>query len=125
VVCKNNMDELTEGYVINRGEGFEENPRAEFEKLGTLPTLPDCLYAPEKGVVHGTAFGEAEFKKMADHGMSLVWSPRSNVFLYGAGTDYTKTTDIKMALGLGINVALAPDWSLGGSQNLLDELKFA
>jgi hypothetical protein len=25
----------------------------------------------------------------------------------------------------GINVALAPDWSIGGSQNLLDELRFA
>ncbi|MFO0567463.1 MAG: amidohydrolase family protein [Polyangiaceae bacterium] len=29
---------------------------------------------------------------MAQHGMGLVWSPRSNVFLYGAGTDYTKTS---------------------------------
>jgi hypothetical protein len=25
----------------------------------------------------------------------------------------------------GINVALGPDWSLGGSQNMLDELRFA
>jgi len=52
---------------------------------------------------------------MADHGMGLVWSPRSNVFLYGAGTDYTKTTDVKMAVGLGIHVARATDWALVGS----------
>ena len=57
--------------------------------------------------------------------MSLVWSPRSNVFLYGGGTDLTKTTNIPLALAKGINVALAPDWSIGGSQNLLDELRFA
>lgn len=124
-VCQKFAEDLTDAYVIHRGEGVDETSRAEFDKLGTLTTTPGCLYAPETTVVHGTAFGEAEFKIMADSGMSLVWSPRSNVFLYGAGTDYTKTTDVKMALGLGINVALAPDWSLGGSPNLLSELKFA
>ena len=124
-VCQKYAEDVTDAYVIHRGEGVDETSRAEFDELGTLTTTPGCLYAPETTVVHGTAFGEAEFKIMADSGMSLVWSPRSNVFLYGAGTDYTKTTDVKMALGLGINVALAPDWSMGGSPNLLAELKFA
>ncbi len=124
-VCQKFADDLTDAYVIHRGEGVDDKSRAEFDELGTLTTEPGCLYAPETTVVHGTAFGAPEFKIMADNGMSLVWSPRSNVFLYGAGTDYTKTTDVKMALGLGINVALAPDWSLGGSPNLLSELKFA
>ena len=41
------------------------------------------------------------------------------------GTDLTKTANIPLALAKGINVALAPDWSIGGSQNLLDELRFA
>lgn len=124
-VCQKFADDVTDAYVIHRGEGVDETSRAEFDKLGTLTTEPGCLYAPETTIVHGTAFGEAEFQTMAEHGMSLVWSPRSNVFLYGAGTDYTKTTDVKRALELGINVALAPDWSLGGSPNLLSELKFA
>lgn len=124
-VCQNYRDDATDAYVIHRGEGVDEYSRSEFDKLGTLTTEPGCLYAPETTIVHGTAFGAAEFQIMADKGMSLVWSPRSNVFLYGGGTDYTKTTDVEMALGLGINVALAPDWSLGGSPNLLDELKFA
>lgn len=124
-VCQKYADDATDAYVIHRGEGVDEYSRAEFDKLGTLTTEPGCLYAPETTIVHGTAFGEPEFKIMADNGMSLVWSPKSNVFLYGAGTDYTKTTDVQMALGMGINVALAPDWSLGGSPNLLAELKFA
>ena len=75
--------------------------------------------------MHGVGFGEAEFTTMAASGMSLVWSPQSNVFLYGGGTDLTKTANIPLALQRGINVALAPDWSIGGSQNLLDELRFA
>ena len=51
--------------------------------------------------------------------MKLTWSPASNVALYGA------TTNIPLALDNGILVALAPDWSMGGSQNMLDELRFA
>jgi hypothetical protein len=57
--------------------------------------------------------------------MSLVWSPRSNIFLYGGGVDLTKTANVPLAISKGVNVALAPDWSIGGSQNLLDELRFA
>ncbi|HRI66997.1 MAG TPA: amidohydrolase family protein [Polyangium sp.] len=124
-VCQKFADDATDAYIIHRGEGIDEYSRSEFDKLGLLTTTPNCLYAPETAIVHGTAFGTAEFQIMADHGMGLVWSPRSNVFLYGAGTDYTKTTDVKTALGLGINVALAPDWSIGGSANLLEELQFA
>jgi 5-methylthioadenosine/S-adenosylhomocysteine deaminase len=51
--------------------------------------------------------------------MSLTWSPASNVALYGA------TANIPAALDAGVTVALAPDWSMGGSQNLLDEMRFA
>jgi hypothetical protein len=51
--------------------------------------------------------------------MKLTWSPASNVALYGA------TTNVPLALDNGILVALAPDWSMGGSQNMLDELRFA
>ncbi len=62
---------------------------------------------------------------MATDGMSLTWSPRSNVFLYGGGVDLTKTTDIPLAVAHGLNISIAPDWSIGGSQNVLDELRFA
>jgi 5-methylthioadenosine/S-adenosylhomocysteine deaminase len=124
-VCNNFDSGATDTYVIHVGEGIDERSRAEFDKLGTITTEDACLYAPQTAIIHGTAFGNAELQTMADHGMSLVWSPRSNVFLYGGGTDLSKTTNIPLALAKGINVALAPDWSLGGSQNLLDELRYA
>ena len=124
-VCTNFVADKTDAYVIHCGEGVDETARNEFATLGTTTTPDDCLYAGETTIVHGTAFGLEEFTIMAERGMSLVWSPRSNVFLYGGGTDFTKTTDVPLAMSLGINVALAPDWSLGGSQNLLDELRFA
>lgn len=56
---------------------------------------------------------------MAAAGMKLTWSPASNVALYGT------TTDIPAALAAGVVVSIGPDWSMGGSQNLLDELRFA
>jgi 5-methylthioadenosine/S-adenosylhomocysteine deaminase len=124
-VCGNLADGSTDAYVIHVGEGVDATARAEWNKLGTVTSVDGCLYDPRTTIVHGTALGEAELAAVAAHGISLVWSPRSNVFLYGGGTDLTKTANIPAALAMGINVALAPDWSIGGSQNLLDELRFA
>jgi 5-methylthioadenosine/S-adenosylhomocysteine deaminase len=84
-----------------------------------LTTTPECLFAPQTTITHGTAFGAAEFAIMKAKGMKLTWSPASNVALYGA------TTNIPLALDNGILVSLAPDWSMGGSQNMLDEVRFA
>jgi hypothetical protein len=56
---------------------------------------------------------------MAQNNMCLVWSPKTNNVLYG------ETTDILCALDTGVTVALGPDWSITGSDNLLEELKVA
>jgi cytosine/adenosine deaminase-related metal-dependent hydrolase len=124
-VCSNLSDGSTHAYLIHIAEGTDASALAEFAKLGTITTDAGCLYAPQTTIVHGTALTANEFAVMADAGMGLTWSPRSNVFLYGAGTDLSQTTDVPAALALGLNVSLAPDWSIGGSPNLLDELRFA
>ncbi|MCA9701843.1 MAG: amidohydrolase family protein, partial [Myxococcales bacterium] len=124
-VCANFEDGSTDAYLVNVGEGVDDVALSELDDLYTAPTIDGCLFDPRTAVVQGTAFGEMEFDLMAANGMGLVWSPRSNVFLYGGQDDLTKTTNIPLALAKGINVSLAPDWSLGGSQNLLDELRFA
>ena len=118
-VCSNYASGKTSAYLIHVGEGTDDAARAEFAKLGAATTTPDCLYAPGTAITHGTSFGAAEFTTMKGAGMKLTWSPASNVALYNA------TTDIPTALDNGLVVALAPDWSMGGSQNMLDELRFA
>jgi 5-methylthioadenosine/S-adenosylhomocysteine deaminase len=70
-------------------------------------------------LIHGVPLSRADFDAMAAAGTSLVWSPRSNLELYGA------TADIDAALDAGVTIALAPDWALTGSSNVLDELKVA
>jgi cytosine/adenosine deaminase-related metal-dependent hydrolase len=118
-VCTNFTSMKTDAYLIHCGEGTDAPSLAEFAKLGSLTTDAGCLYAPETVITHGTAFTANEFGQMAGAGMKLTWSPKSNVALYAA------TTDIPAALDAGVLVTLAPDWSMGGSQNILDEMRFA
>jgi 5-methylthioadenosine/S-adenosylhomocysteine deaminase len=70
-------------------------------------------------VIHGVALSEADFNDMKKNGVGLVWSPRSNVELYGA------TANVAAAKRLGVKMALAPDWSPTGSSGMLDELRYA
>jgi len=118
-VCNNFASGSTTAYLIHCGEGTDATALGEFATLSSVTTTPGCLLAPQTTITHGTAFGAAEFASMAQHGMKLTWSPASNVSLYG------QTADIPMALAAGVTVALAPDWSMGGSQSLLDEMRFA
>ena len=69
--------------------------------------------------IHSTALGPAELTVMADNKGSIVWSPFSNLALYGG------TTNVAVAREKGIRVALGSDWSPSGSKNLLGELKVA
>jgi 5-methylthioadenosine/S-adenosylhomocysteine deaminase len=118
-VCNNFTSGATTAYIIHVGEGTGGKATPEFATLGTASTNPGCLYAPQTAITHGTVFKEPEFTIMGDKGMKLIWSPQSNVSLYQA------TTDIPTALDHKVTVALAPDWSMGGSQNMLDEMRFA
>ena len=49
----------------------------------------------------------------------MVWSPLSNLLLYG------ETADVEAGAEAGVLMALGPDWSPSGSKNLLGELKVA
>jgi len=118
-VCTNFASGKTAAYLVHVGEGTDATALGEFARLGSITTPANCLYAPQTAITHGTAFTATELAAMAQAGMKLIWSPQSNVSLYGA------TTDIPSALDANVLVALAPDWSMGGSQNMLDELRFA
>jgi 5-methylthioadenosine/S-adenosylhomocysteine deaminase len=69
--------------------------------------------------IHATGLTGDDLAIVAQHGGSIVWSPFSNLILYGA------TADIASAMRLGIKVSLGSDWSPTASKNLLNELKVA
>lgn len=95
-------------------EGVDPRSAQEFEVLRDRGFV-----RPGVVLIHGIALTRPQFRKVAEAGMYLVWSPSSNLTLYG------KTADIAAALEEGVTVALAPDWSVTGSDNLLEELKIA
>jgi cytosine/adenosine deaminase-related metal-dependent hydrolase len=79
-----------------------------------------CLQPKFIGI-HSTALGSDQFTEwhaMANGG-AIVWSPFSNLWLYG------KTTDVVAAAKAGLIVCLGADWSPSGSKSVLGELKVA
>lgn len=104
----------TRSFVVHLAEGVDEKSRKEFDRLKTLGLL-----RAETAIIHGTAFGGAEFEAMGKAGAKLIWSPQSNLTLYAA------TTNIPLALKYGIEVSLGVDWNASGSDTLFDELRVA
>jgi 5-methylthioadenosine/S-adenosylhomocysteine deaminase len=76
------------------------------------------LLGSRTGVIHGVAFTPNDFRNMRLAATGLVWSPRSNIDLYGS------TTDVISAYREGVWIALAPDWAPSGSRNMLAELQY-
>lgn len=112
--------ELASGQIrrifLHIAEGKSDDIQSARE-FGFLETKG--LVRPGVVVIHGVALTRQEFRKMAEAGMYLVWSPKSNDVLYG------ETARVLDALDEGVTVALAPDWTITGSDNVLEEMKVA
>jgi 5-methylthioadenosine/S-adenosylhomocysteine deaminase len=105
-------------FLIHVGEG-KPSDAASAREFKMLAKRGDGFLHAGVVVIHGVALGKAEFKQMKDADVGLVWSPRSNIELYGA------TTDGRSANEAGVKIALAPDWSPSGSDGMIEELKYA
>ena len=102
--------------LIHLGEGAPHDASAarEFAMLKGRGLL-----RPGVSLIHGVAITPEEFAEMAAASVGLIWSPRSNVELYG------DTANVAAAKAAGVHIALAPDWSPTGSVGLLGELNYA
>ncbi len=69
--------------------------------------------------IHCVALGASHFEVIAKQGASMVWSPLSNLLLYG------RTADVLAARKAGVRMGIGSDWSYTGSKNLLGELRVA
>jgi 5-methylthioadenosine/S-adenosylhomocysteine deaminase len=104
-------------FYVHLAEGRSDDERS----LKEFPKLADELKAltDKTVVIHGSALTRDQFGDMKDVGAKLVWSPQSNLRLYG------QTTKAAEALKLGLLVGLGADWLPSGSTSLLAELKVA
>jgi 5-methylthioadenosine/S-adenosylhomocysteine deaminase len=110
----------------DRRPGDPVSSRTEFATLKERGLLTDMTV-----IIHGTGLEREDFAEMrsaptirADgigdgRGAKLVWSPLSNLRLYG------RTANVFDALAEGVLVNLGTDWAPSGSRTLLRELKIA
>ena len=103
-------------FYIHLAEGRSDNERSreEFDRLVELDALTDKTV-----VIHGTALSGEQLAELKDAGAKLVWSPQSNLRLYGETTKAGEALERELPVGLGA------DWLPSGSTSLLAELKVA
>ena len=102
------------GFIYHTAEGTDPTLRDEFALL-----VQAKLVRKELMMIHGSALTTADFQRLAGGDATLVWSPLSNLWLYGA------TADIAAAKAVGVRICLGSDWAPSGTRNVLWELKVA
>jgi hypothetical protein len=116
---KKQAKQLTDGraFIYHLAEGTDPGLRKEYDLL----QRSNCAVQGLIGI-HSTALEPADYRawrKRAGGGGAVVWSPFSNLWLYG------DTTDVLAARKHGMRVCIGSDWSPSGTRNLLGELKVA
>ena len=103
-------------YVIHMSEGIDQGARNEFV---CMREGMDDLIQENTTVIHGVGVLPQDIGEMAIDGTILVWSPRTNIYLYG------DTARVALYHRMGVQIALGSDWIFSGSANMLRELSCA
>ncbi|ATB45325.1 lamin tail domain-containing protein [Corallococcus macrosporus] len=113
-----NSDSLprSAAYLPHVSEGISAAAHNEFI---CLSTGTNNVMQPRTAVIHGIGLTAKEIHLMAQNGTGLIWSPRSNISLYG------DTAMVSAYKNQGVTIALGTDWLRSGSMNLLRELQCA
>lgn len=106
-------------YAPHIAEGIDDTARNEFLCLSGIDSTGSDVLDAKTAVIHGIGLVATDYAAMAAAGSSLIWSPRSNISLYG------HTAQVVLAKRSGVNIALGTDWTQTGSINLLRELRCA
>jgi len=104
--------------------GVDPYSRLEFEALMAHPSMQDAgaVRSSALTLIHGCGIdvdNPAHIQFLRDRNISVIWSPVSNLLLYG------NTLEMEKLVNGGINVALGSDWSPSGSKHVWDEAKNA
>ncbi|HKY68329.1 MAG TPA: amidohydrolase family protein, partial [Acidimicrobiales bacterium] len=103
--------------LLHLAEGVDDAAREHFRalRIGT----DEWAITPALCGIHCAGLRGRDWQIFRARGGSMVWSPLSNLLLYGG------TADVARARSEGLPIALGSDWSPSGSKNLLAELKVA
>lgn len=101
------------------GEGINEAALNELRCLSSTDDGGKDIFDSKLAVIHGVAATPEIIQKMAAGNVKLIWSPRTNISLYG------DTARIPLYKKYGVTIALGTDWIYSGSMNMLRELQCA
>jgi cytosine/adenosine deaminase-related metal-dependent hydrolase len=105
-----------DAYTPHIAEGIDVVSRNEFlcVREGENDLIQD-----RTALIHGIGLLPQDIEEIGADGAMLIWSPRSNVSLYG------ETARVTEYDRLGVPIALGTDWIFSGSMNMLRELECA
>ncbi|MBX2798150.1 MAG: thrombospondin type 3 repeat-containing protein [Myxococcales bacterium] len=95
-------------------EGVDGRVRNEIDWMFGIGAV-----GPGEMFIHATDATTGQLAQMASTTTGIVWSPRSNLDLYGG------TTPADVADRVGVPVILGPDWTWSGSNRVTAELQCA
>lgn len=98
-----------DAYVPHVAEGIDDYAANEFECLSTDLGGGQDVTEANAAHVHGVGLQARDYDRMARSGTALIWSPRSNLQLYG------ETARVSVLANLGGTIALGSDWTYSGS----------
>ena len=109
-------DDLASGrpFFFHLAEGTDDEARAQFRLLEREELLAGNLIA-----IHCAGLERADFQVLKQKQVRAVWSPLSNMLLYG------RSLKLAEMLDTGVPFSFGSDWTPSGSRNLLLELKVA
>ena len=105
-------------YIPHISEGIDPEAHNEFTCLSDETGKSNVIVATT-AIIHAVALTPANAKQIRKGGAKVVWSPRSNVDLYG------NTAQAVMLDLAGVTIALGTDWIPSGSMNEFRELQCA
>jgi len=109
-------DEYTNVYVPHVAEGINEAAHNEFLCLSSTDNGGVDLVDGNFAMIHGIALNAFDGYTLAADNASVIWSPRSNISLYG------NTAPVSMLKNQGVLISLSTDWTPSGSMNIGREL---
>jgi large repetitive protein len=107
---------VMDALVSHASEGIDARSRAEFQCQRSSFGGGQDFVEPNTAHVHVVAANATDYYDMATDSSVLVWSPRSNISLFG------NTSQAQVMARLGGTVAVGTDWTYTGSATMLREL---
>jgi hypothetical protein len=106
-------------YLPHVSEGIDREARNEFLCLSSTDNGGIDLTESNSAFIHAVGLTAMDGRELATNGTAVIWSPRTNVALYG------NTAPVTMFHTQGVLLGMGTDWTATGSINMQRELACA